>query len=501
MGVRYVVLSDLHLGAAYSLLTATDADGRADPSTPSPVATALAAGLRTVLADTRGAEPPTLVLLGDVFDLSFAPAQAAMMAFQQLVVAFFGDDTPLFAPTILYVPGNHDHREWRVMRDAMFLDQVREQRGTELPDRPAATPLLGPYLDCQIATALVQNALGSRQYRVDSGYPNIAYAAADRCVVMHHGHFAEATYRVTSQLLARLRNVPETTNIDELERINGPWIDFLWSSFGDQGGDLTADVDTLYESMLDADATHRLIEQASSVLLQTLAAAAGIHASTKIGTHGFDVTVGGAVTAALDATLGRMAETERLSTVAALSPSGSASLRWYLEGPVRAQIESVTWPHGTPTAHSFIFGHTHKPFQDQLIASGYVDAVQIWNTGGWVVDHPTTSPVQGASAVLVDDEANVAALRLFNDPINDEMRPVHAAGSHGPQDRTNPLLAELNEALDRHPTAFAEFSASCHAGLTDRARWLRNQVENNTATPDPPTDDSPPRAEQNTEQR
>ena len=214
---------------------------------------------------------------------------------------------------------------------------------------------------------------------------------------MHHGHFAEATYRVTSQLLARLRNVPETTNIDELERINGPWIDFLWSSFGDQGGDLTADVDTLYESMLDADATHRLIERASSVLLQTLAAAAGIHASTKIGTHGFDVTVGGAVTAALDATFGRMAETERLSTVAALSPSGSASLRWYLEGPVRAQIESVSWPHGTPSAHSFIFGHTHKPFQDQLLASGYVDAVQIWNTGGWVVDHPTTSPVQGAS--------------------------------------------------------------------------------------------------------
>ena len=171
MGVRYVVLSDLHLGAAYSLLTATDADGRADPSTPSPVVTALATGLRTVLADMRGAEPPTLVLLGDVFDLSFAPAQAAMMAFQQLVVAFFDDDTALFAPTIMYVPGNHDHREWRVMRDAMFLDQVREQRGTELPDRPAATPLLGPYLDCQIATALVQNAVGSRQYRVDSGYP------------------------------------------------------------------------------------------------------------------------------------------------------------------------------------------------------------------------------------------------------------------------------------------------------------------------------------------
>lgn len=490
-GVRYVILSDLHLGAAYSLLTGTNADGQASPKHPSPTLTSLAAGLKTVLADLRGAEPATLVLLGDVFDLSFAPARDTMMAFQRLAEAFFGGDDSPFAPTILYVPGNHDHREWRVMRDALFLDEVREQRGYDLPERPAVTPLLGPTVNCQVATALMRNALGSDRYRVESGYPNVAYASGDRGVVMHHGHFVEGTYRLASTVLGRLTGQPETTDIDELERINGPWIDFLWSSFGDQGKNLADGVFTLYEVMLDGDATHRLIEQASAMVLRTLGNTSGLHPNTKVGTHGLHVTVGGAVNAILDATFGRAAETERMSHDKVLSTSGLASVRWYLEGPVRAQLDRAAWPGVAPTTYSFIFGHTHKPFQDQLLASGYDGAIQIWNTGGWVVDHPTTSPVQGGAAVLVDDDANVASLRLFNDPINGEMHPVHAAGCHGPQDGANPLLGALQDTLVARSDAFAEFSAACHAGLDQRARWLRSRVEQREPVVDlaPPTID------------
>ena len=47
---RYVCLSDLHLGAAYSTLTDADAQGRPDPGRPSATLIAFGDALRQLLA-------------------------------------------------------------------------------------------------------------------------------------------------------------------------------------------------------------------------------------------------------------------------------------------------------------------------------------------------------------------------------------------------------------------------------------------------------------------
>ncbi len=321
--VRYVVVSDLHLGAAYSLLTHTDADGNPHPDQLSATGRGVANGMRSLFGALEpGQAPlPTLVLLGDIFDLSFVPARVAMMAFQQLVLELFDPARPaLFDATVLYVPGNHDHREWRVIRDAMFLEQVRGESAGELPERPATTGLLAQPVECQVATALMRRALGDDRYRVESGYPNVGFVAGDRCVVMHHGHFTEGTYRLMSTALGQLTGQDTTTDLDELERINGPWIDFFWSSFGDQGSELSSDVFTLYEIMLDANASHVAIQDISGKLLTLLGSRFGLHAESPITTKWGSVTVGGVVTAALDVGVAQAAGTERFYQRSALSP-------------------------------------------------------------------------------------------------------------------------------------------------------------------------------------
>ena len=62
--IRWVCISDLHLGALNSILTNVSADGeRVDASAPSPVLTALGQCLRSLRQP--GQDPPQLIVLGE----------------------------------------------------------------------------------------------------------------------------------------------------------------------------------------------------------------------------------------------------------------------------------------------------------------------------------------------------------------------------------------------------------------------------------------------------
>jgi hypothetical protein len=471
--VRYVVMSDLHLGAPYSLLTGTDPAGRAQPGGTSPVVANLVDGLAALLPRVAQ-DPPTLVLLGDVFELSFAPASHALETFRHLAHACFDRAVPLFAPTVLYVPGNHDHREWRVMRDALFLDEVTAAGGGAIGDPPAVTQPFDEPVACRVLTAALRGVLGNG-YEVRSHYPNLGYANGERCVVMHHGHFLEGIYRLVSSAIAVLSGTRPSEAIDDIERINGPWIDVFWSSTGDQGATVSGDVYNLYEIMLDAGATHRATDEAAAGLLDVLGGRFGLHAQTEVHTHWGSLSVGNIVRGLLDVAIGKGAGGERASAGTVLSPSGVEGLRWYLSGPVAGQLGD-RWTDPDVDL-SFVFGHTHKPFQDELIVPGRARPLQVWNTGGWVVDRPGGSPVQGASAILVGDDARVASLRLFNDPVNDVMVPVHVAGTTWQRDHDNELLHHVRDALAEVHPAFDGFTAACRDGLRVRGTWLRRRLE------------------------
>ena len=63
-----------------------------------------------------------------------------------------------------------------------------------------------------------------------------------------------------------------------------------------------------------------------------------------------------------------------------------------------------------------MFGHTHKPFEEVRNFDAYLgDGVPVYNTGGWVVETVDPAPLHGGAAVLLNENLDVASLRLYNE--------------------------------------------------------------------------------------
>lgn len=474
--LRYLCLSDLHLGAWNSVLT-SHTDNKPDPTKPSKALRALGAALARLVPMLSPDKPPTLVLLGDVLDLGLSPMGDVIEAMRRFVEqVMLPDGKPLFAPDVLVVPGNHDHHLWRMAQDHAFQ---RALLAGQVPrDLVPCSPLLGgggETTDGRIPSPMIEAVLGLYPAlgpaKAHTVYPNLGLLTPhrDRCVVLHHGHYVDGTYRLMSSFNALFtpdRTAPLT--VDELEQQNGPWVDFLWSDLGSAGATGTV-INTLYEVMRDAGASQEYLGYLGDLLLRQLSERMGISGRMKV-SDSLPFTVEQLLRAGLDVTVGKSAASQRDSYLDLITPAEVAELRWYLEGPVRLQLEQG----GLDLASldlGFVYGHTHKPLQDELPLS-HGRPVAVFNTGGWVMDQPTMTRTQGAAAVLIDDELNIASLRLFTDPVNGEMTPVHAAGTGGVRDLRNPMLAQLRDALRDCSEAFEAFSGHVQRTTEHRAGSL-----------------------------
>src|ERR1700685_2987480 len=101
--IRWVCVSDLHLGALNSVLSSVHPDGdRVDQSSVSPVLVALCECLRAL---RQGAEPPQLVVLGDLFELALCSTDDAAATFAHMIEALRpGSSDAAVAPVIRFLP-------------------------------------------------------------------------------------------------------------------------------------------------------------------------------------------------------------------------------------------------------------------------------------------------------------------------------------------------------------------------------------------------------------
>jgi hypothetical protein len=318
---------------------------------------------------------------------------------------------------------------------------------------PARPPVTSAFL-----TRLMNGYPQLAGARVDIAYPNLGLRSADRrrCVVLHHGHYVDATYRLMSTLNARLwGNGAGPRSVAQVEQENGAWVVFLWSDLGSAGAS-GREALTLYEIMRDAGESHRFSQRLADQLLAALGDQLGVNGATRT-VQG--ITVSQIVHAIIDMSIGRGAESQRDSYLQVMPADAVADLRWYLSGPVQRQLAQAGLAEATSALElSFVFGHTHKPFQDELPVPGFALPVSVFNTGGWVMDQPTMAATQGAAAVFIDADLNVASLRLFNDAVNGTAAPVQARGVGGFRDRDNAMLDALNAALARTEAPWATFS-------------------------------------------
>ena len=107
--IRYVCLSDLHLGEEDSLLTNITSSGEVDTASPSPTLQRLSDCIYELLRHNEPGAPVALILNGDILELALSTMDKAMLVFEQFLRATMPRGREAFEE-IVYIPGNHDHR-------------------------------------------------------------------------------------------------------------------------------------------------------------------------------------------------------------------------------------------------------------------------------------------------------------------------------------------------------------------------------------------------------
>ena len=191
--IRYVCLSDMHLGEEDSLLTHVNPEnGEADPTERSPVLQELATCLTDLIGHNKDqAQQPTLILMGDILELALTTDNIAAMAFERFLELFMAKNYELF-DKIIFIPGNHDHHLWESARETQYvLNYLANTKPQDIPGTSLAyhqylhgrRPQSGAFLFSQCADASLspssepRNSYGLSQFRPEAGDPLCALSS------------------------------------------------------------------------------------------------------------------------------------------------------------------------------------------------------------------------------------------------------------------------------------------------------------------------------------
>jgi hypothetical protein len=449
--VRYVCLSDTHFGADNSLLTNLQpGTADVDPHQPSPVLQAFVTCLSDVISKNENPAPPTLVLNGDIMELALTTDNNAAMAFERFMELIVPTATkPLFANEMVYIPGNHDHHLWETARETQYANFInKDPQLRDLPIPWHTTNIFsGDPVPAFFLNTLIQRHDAMKDVWVRAVYPN--YGLKDdrgKMVIFSHGHYIESIYMLMTRLRSMIfpdRKPPDT--IWNLEAENFAWIDFFWSTLG-RSGDVGTDVELIYNMMTDPRKLKIVIDNLGAGIVREL------------GKQGVAGKVDSFfLSQFLNLTLGRVAENERHDGAALLTTDATTGLKNYIEGVLLTQLDQEL-NHNRPTEWSFVFGHTHKPYEDVGEFAGYPTATSLYNSGGWVVDTPQIEPLHGASAVLVDENLDVVSLRFYNQQANPANYAVRVSEAPRPDGTHTAFYERLKGLINPNRDPWKAFS-------------------------------------------
>lgn len=470
--IRYVCLSDMHLGEEDSLLTNMKvASSEPDPTEASPVLKALVECIKVLIEKNSGSKKPTLILNGDILELALALTNQAAMAFERFIELLKAPDGSSLFKEIIFIPGNHDHHIWEIARETQYVHYMRTvEPGSSLkPSRHNTSLFLPPeeeFVSSYFLTNLVGRYPHMKDMQIKVVYPNLGLLSEedDRCVIFHHGHFIESIYKLMSKLRSLLFRSEMPSDIEAIEAENFAWIDFFWSTMG-RSGKAGEAIESIYEHMLDLkDFNNLLSDFAGNVAKAYDLPGWGDWMEAKI------------LEKVLHSVSERIFKTERKETRLPLSRDAEKGLWTYVEVPLLTQI--LTACRGRmPSEVSFIFGHTHKPFQEDLQFSGYPKWVDVYNTGGWVVDTVKREPIHGAAVILADEKLNLTSLRMYNESDDPEKYSVRVAEATHAGQKENPFHKRITGLVQLEESVFKQFSESAERAVYIRAQKLRHRLQ------------------------
>jgi len=477
--ISALCLSDMHFGSEASLLTAVDPQTqRPDLERTSPVLASFAECLKTILSWNEAPRKPRLILAGDVLELALATDNVAATVFARFArLLFDGRELPV-DPSIVYVPGNHDHHLWETARESQYAAYL-EEPGIALPLRNEpwhCTPLF-PWrpeqnvanrdVESRLLTTLLRWCDPPTGARVVTMYPNFGIMSGDgesSCAVVHHGHFAESIYYLMTDLAMAVfpGRARQPYHIWDLEIENYAWIDFLWGTLG-RSGSIGETFGLVYNMLKSPKAKKRLMKDLTEAITARASQGYASRWMTRL-----------VVASALRRLLGSVGELERGVEDWPLGDESWRRLDQYLGRYVRGQLEREC-PGGAPPGLAFVFGHTHKPFEGERRVPSLGAPVRLYNMGGWVVESSAPSPRRGAAVVLVDEAGHAASIRLYNETPDHAPCPVRVASAED-EGAPNPLRDELRRLIDADRAPWRDFSETAAEALSQRHAYMETVI-------------------------
>ncbi len=479
--IRYLCLSDIHLGEEDGLLTnLVPGQDEVDPLRPSPVLMALSDALSELVRAAD--ELPSLIILGDGLELALSGLNQAAMVFERLLEVFFCGPERLFKE-IIYIPGNHDHHIWEVAREVQYAGYIARQhpQGSLLPPAWHHSRMLMDkphyWVKPLFLEAFVHRVKGLEDLSVKVAYPNFGLLNKEtkKAVCFHHGHLLEPIYLLMSilknilfpqgeapeQIEQIISRIYAEMDIDQIEGENFAWIDFFWSTMG-RSGEAGEKVETIYERLQSLESLKEMIDHLAQAIAQKL----------DIPYIPGDFLEKKAVEVFLKTLIERGLAQERHRPEMALAPELSWTMSAYLSGPLKRQLTEESDVDPADLDLCFVFGHTHKPFSRLERVPAFSGWTKVYNTGGWVVDRLEPLPVYGASLILVDEALNVAALKLFTQGRWGPPEPVEV---RSPEARESPLFQWL-KGFDFQSDPWLRLVRLAQEAVEVRAAHLRRRA-------------------------
>lgn len=468
--IRYVCLSDLHLGADNSILTAIKPGSiETDPARPSATLSQFALCLHELIAHNEGAAKPTLILNGDILEMALTDVNKAAMTFKRFIELIFpSDGEPLFQKEILYLPGNHDHHIWESARETEYfrtISNLQPEDGIAAPTH--TTRMLSPdFVRDSFLTGLLRVYPHLQDAVVNIAYPNYALLSQDgqKGVIFSHGQYVESIYSLMTTLNTMIfpdRKKPSV--ISEIEAENFAWLDFFWSTLG-RSGDVGQHIGLVYAKLQDNKQVSKLITNfVSSWIAHTkqfrpLEAVEVRHLSWLV-----------------NYLFSRFRPLEKQRVDHTLSPDAVRGLQWFVQDVLREQL--LTENHqAIPHDLTFLFGHTHKPFQQTMNFTRYPTPLKVYNSGGWVVDTVNISPLHGAAVLLLDDALNTVSLRMYNQAVNPQDYHVRVEELTLPDATESAFSRHIQSLVMNERDPWKTFSETVAEAVTTHAQLLKTKI-------------------------
>lgn len=464
--IRYVCLSDLHFGEEDSLMTHLK-EGSIDIDTgkPSSVMEHLVECLKYLISQNEAKDKkPILILNGDILEFALATTNQAAMVFRRFIELTMPSGDLMFEK-IVYIPGNHDHHIWEVARETQYVENLPDPE-EYLPVPRHTTDMFidnSEMLPSYFLDGLINKYPHLKDFKINVAYPNYGLISNRKCVIFHHGHFIEPFYQLMSNLknmLLPARKLPQY--MEDLETENFAWIDFFWSTMG-RSGEAGEVIESIYEKLYDPKKFDELL----SVFAKNLA--------KEYDLPGWGDWMEEKIMKSILSYIGYAAiQKERTHTTEVFSKDLLEGLNKYMTIPLQNQI--LLEHHDMPDEVSFVFGHTHKPFQKDMNFKSYPEWVNVYNTGGWVVESITPKPVIGGAVVLLDEKLNLTSLRMFNQAKRSGDYLVKVEYANHTREPVNHFHLRIKGLVNPYQEPWSSFSKIAAQSVDIRIRNMREKV-------------------------